>query len=111
MLVALVWAGMRFGVQAVAAAGFVVALGANLATETGFGPFAVADTAPGVITLPIFVAVAIGTGFVVASLAGELADRQQVERLLTIHAPHHAPTGPATRALFPRRLPAARESG
>src|SRR3546814_1110134 len=43
MLVALVWAGMCFGVQAVAAAGFVVSLGANLATETGFGPFTVAD--------------------------------------------------------------------
>src|SRR3546814_20385484 len=98
---------MRFGVQAVAAAGFVVALGANLATETGFGPFAVAETAPGVITLPIFLAVAIVTSFVVASMAGDLADRDEVERLLTHQATHDDPTGLANRTLFRRRLTAA----
>src|SRR3546814_17171474 len=87
MLVALVWAGMRFGVQAVAAAGFVVALGANLATETGFGHFAVADTAPGVNTLPIFRAVSIITIFIVASMVHAIADREQGEPLLT-----HQPT-------------------
>src|SRR3546814_229423 len=109
MLVALVWAGMRFGVQAVAAAGFVVALGANLATETGFGPFAVAETAPGVITLPIFLAVAIVTGFVVASMAGDLADRDEVERLLTHQATHDDLPGLANRTLFRRRLTARSE--
>src|SRR3546814_7344714 len=98
---------MRFGVQAVAAAGCVVALGANFATETGFGPFAVAETAPGVITLPIFLAVAIVTSFVVASMAGDLADRDEVERLLTHQATHDDLTGLANRTLFRRRLTAA----
>src|SRR3546814_4390558 len=72
MLVALVWAGMRFGVQAVAAAGFVVALGANLAPEPGFGPFTVAATAPGVIPLPIFLAGALVPGLGLTSVAWRL---------------------------------------
>lgn len=51
MLVLLIWAGMRFGSRSVAAAGFVVALGANIATSVGLGPFSAAERSADLITL------------------------------------------------------------
>ena len=39
ILVGVIWAGMRFGTSAAATAGFAGALGANIATSQGFGPF------------------------------------------------------------------------
>ncbi len=61
ILVVLIWAGMRFGTRAVAAAGFVVGLGANVATSQGLGPFAAANRFADIVTLQIFLAIALIT--------------------------------------------------
>ncbi|MEO8695935.1 MAG: EAL domain-containing protein, partial [Acidimicrobiales bacterium] len=104
ILVCLIWAGMRFGGRSVAAAGFVVALGANVATSLGYGPFSATQRTADIITLQIFLAIALVTSFVVASMASELADGNEVSRLLTYQAHHDALTGLPNRILFVDRL-------
>jgi diguanylate cyclase (GGDEF)-like protein len=104
ILVGLIWSGMRFGTRSAAAAGFVVALAANIATSVGDGPFAASARSADIITLQIFLAIALITSFVVASMASDLADRDEVRRLLTHQATHDALTGLPNRILFTERL-------
>jgi diguanylate cyclase (GGDEF)-like protein len=115
ILVVLIWAGMRFGTRSVAAAGFVVGLGANVATSQGLGPFAAANRFADIVTLQIFLAIALITSFVVAAMASELADHDEVRQLLTHQATHDPMTGLANRALFGESLKTAlqarRENG
>jgi diguanylate cyclase (GGDEF)-like protein len=107
ILVVLIWAGMRFGTRAVAAAGFVVGLGANVATSQGFGPFAAANRFADIVTLQIFLAIALITSFVVAAMASELADHDEVRQLLTYQATHDSLTGLPNRVLFGESLKTA----
>lgn len=107
ILVALVWAGMRFGTRSASSAGFVVALGANIATSLGLGPFAAAELAADIITLEIFLAIALVTSFIVATMAGDLADRDEVRDLLRHQATHDALTGLPNRLLLEGRVATA----
>ena len=109
ILVTLIWAGMRFGTSAAATAGFVVALGVNIATSQGFGPFSSSTSSVDAVTLQIFLAIAMITTFVVAAMASDLADRDEVHRLLTHQATHDHLTGLANRALFGQRLDETRQ--
>jgi len=104
ILVGLIWAGMRFGTNAAATAGFVVVLGANVATSQGFGPFSARHGSVDAVTLQIFLAIALITSFVVAAMASDLADRNEVHRLLTDQATHDELTGLPNRVLFAQRL-------
>jgi diguanylate cyclase (GGDEF)-like protein len=104
MLVTLIWAGMRFGTSAAAMAGFVVAIGANIATSQGFGPFSSRHGSVDAVTLQIFLAIALITSFIVAATASDLADRNEVHRLLTYQATHDELTGLPIRTLFTQAL-------
>ena len=104
ILVTLIWAGMRFGTGAAASAGFVVALGANIATSQGFGPFSSSHGPVDAVTLQIFLAIALITSFVVAAMASDLADRNEVHRLLTHQATHDELTGLPNRVLLVQQL-------
>ncbi|MEY2416166.1 MAG: hypothetical protein QOH53_1500 [Ilumatobacteraceae bacterium] len=104
ILVTLIWAGMRFGTSAAATAGFVVALGANIATSQGFGPFSSRHGSVDAVTLQIFLAIALITSFVVAAMGSDLADRNEVHRLLTHQATHDELTGLPIRSLFAETL-------
>ena len=104
ILVTLIWAGMRFGTSAAASAGFVVALGANIATSQGFGPFSSSHGSVDAVTLQIFLAIALITSFVVAAMASDLADRNEVHRLLTHQATHDELTGLPNRVLLVQQL-------
>jgi diguanylate cyclase (GGDEF)-like protein len=110
MLATLIWAGMRFGRRAAAGAGFVVAMGANVATSFHVGPFSAAGETAQVVTLPLFIAIALITSFVVASMASDLADRDSVRRLLTHQATHDALTGLPNELHFHGRVDAALRS-
>ncbi len=104
ILIGLIWAGMRFGNNAAAAAGFVVGLGANIATAQGYGPFSVSHGSVDAVTLQIFLAIALISSFGVAAMASDLADRDEVHRLLTEQATHDDETGLPNRVLFAGRL-------
>jgi diguanylate cyclase (GGDEF)-like protein len=104
MLVALVWAGMRFGVTVVAAAGFVVALAANIASSMGVGPFSGGTGSFDGVTLQIFLVIALVASFVAAAMTSELANRDEVHRLLTQQATHDVLTGLPNRLLFTESL-------
>jgi diguanylate cyclase (GGDEF)-like protein len=104
MLVALIWAGIRFGVTVVAAAGFVVALAVNIASSVGHGPFSAGSGSFDVVTLQIFLAIALVASFVAAAMTSELANRDEVHRLITRQATHDALTGLPNRLLFTERL-------
>ncbi len=105
----LIWAGMRFGTRSVAAAGFAVGLGANIATTQGLGPFSEANRFADIVTLQIFLAIALITSFVVAAMASELADHDEVRQLLTYQATHDSLTGLPNRVLFGEWLKTALE--
>ncbi|MGE0141615.1 MAG: putative bifunctional diguanylate cyclase/phosphodiesterase [Ilumatobacteraceae bacterium] len=110
ILIALIWAGMRFGTRAAAASGFAVGIGANIANAHAMGPFSGSDGRIDVITLQVFLAIALITSFVIAAMASELADRDEVQRLLARQATHDALTGLPNRLLFVERLARALQS-
>jgi|GEM_PF-804035 len=103
----MIWAGLRFGVRAVAAAGFLVALGANIATTLGEGPFSASQRSADIVTLQIFLVIALIASLVVASMASELADRDEVTRLLEHQANHDGLTGLPNKAHFAKSLETA----
>ncbi len=104
ILVGMIWAGMRFGARAVAGAGFVVAHGATIATSLGYGPFSRSQSTAGIITLQVFLILAVVISLVVASMASDLADSGEVARLLDHQARHDALTGLPNRASFVEHL-------
>lgn len=106
ILVALVWAGMRFGPRPTGIAAFVVALAANIATSTELGPWSSQEVDTGAVALQGFLAVAIVTSTVVAAMAAQLADRDEVNRLLRHQATHDALTGLPNRVLLAQWLAA-----
>jgi PAS domain S-box-containing protein len=84
----LIWAALRFGVLGAAAAGFVLAQWANLATALGLGPLGM-DAAPHghtITLLQVFIAILLTTGLFVAALAADLTERRVLERVLTDQA-------------------------
>ena len=84
----LTWAGLRFGVRAVALLSFVIANIANAATAFGYGPFAVAGGVEhGVTLLQLFLAITLTSAFMLASLASDLMDSRELARR---HADHNA---------------------
>lgn len=104
ILVALMWSGLRFGVTVVASAGFVVALAANIASSMGHGPFSAGSDSFDVVPLQLFLAIALVASLVAAGMTSELANREEVHRLLTRQATHDALTGLPNRLLFTERL-------
>jgi signal transduction histidine kinase len=82
----LVWAGLRFGVRGVALIALAIALIADVATSTGYGPFAITGgTEYAVTLLQVFLGISITTGLVLASLASDLTDSRQMARRLSEH--------------------------
>ncbi len=82
----LVWAGLRFGVRGVALIALGIAMIANVATATGYGPFAITGgTQYAVTLLQVFLGIALTTGLVLASLASDLTDSRDMARRLSEH--------------------------
>ena len=83
----LVWAGLRFGVRGVALIALVIATIADVATATGYGPFAITGgTEHAVTLLQVFLGITLTTGFVLASLASDLTDSRELARRLSEHS-------------------------
>ena len=93
ILVSVIWAGMRFGTSAAATTGFWSLSGQTSRTSQGFGPFSSSHGSIHAITLQIFLAIVLISSFVVAAMASDLADRNEVHRLLTHQATHDELTG------------------
>src|SRR5690606_7689343 len=82
----LVWAGLRFGIQGVALIALVIATIANVATATGYGPFVITGgTEYAVMLLQLFLGITLATGLVLASLASDLTNSQDMARRLSLH--------------------------
>ena len=82
----LVWAGLRFGVRGVALISVVIAAIADVATSTGYGPFAITGgTEYAVTLLQVFLGITLTTGLLLASLASDLTDSRELARRLTEH--------------------------
>ena len=106
ILPAIGWAALRFGVRGAALAGLVTTHAANLAVALGLGPFPDPATSGGSSTtvLQVSLAVTLGTGLVLAALAADLTDRQEVERLLGHQAAHDPLTGLPNRVQLHEHL-------
>jgi signal transduction histidine kinase len=82
----LVWAGLRFGLRGVALIALMIATIANVATSTGYGPFAITGgTEHAVTLLQVFLGISLTTGLVLASLASDLTDSRDLARRLSEH--------------------------
>ncbi len=80
----LIWAALRFGISGSAWFIFFVAQVMNVITAYGEGAFVdlAASPAEAVTLLQIFLLIAASSTFILAALANQLADRDQVQRLL-----------------------------
>jgi signal transduction histidine kinase len=87
----LVWAGLRFGLGGVALIGLLIATIAEVATSTGYGPFAITGgTEHAVTLLQLFLGISLTTGLVLASLANDLTDsRALAQRLAETNEAEH----------------------
>jgi diguanylate cyclase (GGDEF)-like protein len=96
----LVWSALRSTIAATAAAAFLVAQGANLATAHGWGPFALAGDRTGhaVTFLQIYLGIAVGTALILAAMVSDLVSRRELEQQLTHRASHDPLTGLPNRA-------------
>jgi diguanylate cyclase (GGDEF)-like protein len=96
----LVWSALRSTVAATAAAAFVVAQWANLATAHGWGPFAFAGDPTGhaLTFLQIYLGIAVGTAMILAAMVSDLVSRRELELQLTHQATHDPLTGLPNRA-------------
>jgi diguanylate cyclase (GGDEF)-like protein len=106
-LPALVWAAVRFGVRGAALAGLATAHIANLATARGFAPLsqsAGSDT-HAITVLQVFVFITVVTALLLASLASDLTEGQEVERLLAYQAAHDHLTALPNRMQLYEQLP------
>jgi diguanylate cyclase (GGDEF)-like protein len=96
----LVWAALRSSLAATAAAAFVVAQVANLATAHGWGPFALVGDRTGhaLVFLQIYLGIAIGTALILAAMVSDLVSRRELELQLIHRATHDELTGLPNRA-------------
>lgn len=102
----LVWSALRSTIAATAAASFIVAQGANLATAHGWGPFALVggQTGHALTFLQIYLGIAVGTALIISAMVSDLVSRRELELQLTHRATHDSLTGLANRALIYERL-------
>jgi signal transduction histidine kinase len=77
------WAGLRFGISGAARIALVVAAIAQVSTALGYGPFAITGgTEYAIVLLQVFLAIAITTALVLASLVSDLSDSKDLARRL-----------------------------
>ena len=103
-LPAIGWAALRFGVRGAALAGLVTTNATNMAAVLELGPFAGPGGGWDATLLQVSLAVTLGTGLVVAALASDLTERQDVERLLGHQAAHDHLTGLPNRVQLHEHL-------
>lgn len=108
VLPALVWAATRFGMRGATLAALVTAHAANLALALDQGPFAAASDTHATTALQLALGITVGTTLVLAAMAADLTDRDEVERVLGHQAAHDHLTAqprPACRSWYPCRWP------
>ena len=104
VLPALVWAAARFGMRGATLATLVTANAANLALGLDHGPFAAASEAHATTALQLALLITVGTTLVLATLAADLTERDEVERRLGHQVAHDHLTGLPNRVLLHERL-------
>ena len=104
VLPSLVWAAARFGMRGAALAALVAAHAANLALGLDHGPFAAASEAHDTTALQLALLITVGTTLVLAAMAADLTQRDEVERRLGHQVAHDHLTGLPNRVLLHERL-------
>ena len=104
VLPALVWAAARFGMRGATLATLVTAHAANLALALDLGPFAAASDTHATTALQLALLITVSTTLVLAAMAADLTERDEVERLLGHQAAHDHLTGLPNRVVLHERL-------
>ena len=104
VLPALVWSAARFGMRGATLATLVTAHAATVALALGQGPFAATSRTEATTALQLSLVITVGTTLVLAAMAADLTQRDEVERLLGHQAAHDHLTGLPNRVLLHERL-------